>query len=267
MLTSVKYYGNVGIGVTSPQLFRAIDRKIYVVKLQNNRLGSKVLVNELVAAKIGKIMSLCFPASDIIEITEHTIKQSQRLTKTGMVPGLHFASQYLNHTEYMGKKNLHKASNIVEMAGVMLFDHMFHNSDRNNNTRNILLRQEDTACKIYAIDNSHLIRSGRWTLRTITSLGMTISPYYRYSYGLLLREHLSPQDFIPYVKRAANISKENIDCLVKEIPKEWLPDEIERQALLQYITTRLGMVEEIWEVLCNYIPQSRGGRQWWHSKK
>jgi hypothetical protein len=267
MLKAVKYFGDVGIGVTSPQLFRADDRKIYVVKLQYGQLGSKVLANEFIAAKIGGIMGLCFPFSDIIEITEEIISQSSHLTRLGAIPGLHFASRFLNHTEYMKKNNLNKAVNTLEMAGVILFDHMFHNSDRNNNTKNILLRKEHTGFRIYAIDNSHLIRSGKWTLKTINSLSGAIFPYCRQSYGLLLKDHLSPQDFLPYIEKVANISDEDIESLVQQIPGEWLPDSAERQALEKFITIRKGMVEKVWDVLCNHIPKSRGGRQWWHSKK
>lgn len=267
MLKAVKYFGEVGIGVTAPQLFRADDRKIYVVKLQSNQIGSKVLANEFIAAKIGEIMGLCFPLSDVIEITEQTINQNPHLTELGIIAGRHFASQYLNHTEYLKKNNLNKAVNIPEMAGVILFDHMFHNHDRNKNTKNILLRKENTGFRIYAIDNSHLIRSGTWTLKTINALSGAIFSYYRQSYGLLLNSYLCSQDFLPYIEKVANISNEDIENLVQEIPREWLPDSAERQAFQEFIIIRTGMVEKIWDVLCNHIPKSRGGRQWWYSKE
>lgn len=267
MLRAVKHFGEVGIGVTAPQLFRADDRKIYVVKLQSHQIGSKVLANEFIAAKIGKIMGLCFPFSDVIEITEQTINQSPHLTKLGIIPGRHFASQFLNHTVYLRKNNVKKAVNVLEMAGVILFDHMFHNPDRNNNTKNILLRKENTGFRIYAIDNSHLVRSSKWTLKTINTLSEAIFTYYRQSYGLLLNNYLCPQDFLPYIEKVANISDKDIENLVQEIPGEWLPDSEERQALQEFIIIRKGMVEKIWDVLCNHIPKSRGGRQWWHSKE
>jgi len=263
MLISMKHFGNVGVGVTSPQLFRANDRNFYVVKLQNNRLGSKVLVSEFLAAKLGEFMGLCFPISNIIEITDQTIQQSPKLLASGLASGRHFASQYLNHTEYVDVNNLHQAANITEMAGVILFDFMFHNSDRTNNKKNLLLRRENAGYKIYAIDNSHLFKTSRWTIPHLNSLSRIIKPYYRYSFGLLLSHWLSPSHFLSYVEKVKKMNQEYIDNLVKEIPEEWLPDDAERQALIAYITLRRDMVEGILEVVYKHIPKSRGGRQWW----
>ena len=50
MLEAVEYIGRVGVGVTSPSLIKGDDGFTYVVKMQNNRLGTKVLVNEYIAA-------------------------------------------------------------------------------------------------------------------------------------------------------------------------------------------------------------------------
>ena len=43
MLTAVEYLGSVGLGVTVPRVFRADDGNIYVVKLQNNPMGTKAV--------------------------------------------------------------------------------------------------------------------------------------------------------------------------------------------------------------------------------
>jgi len=266
MLIAVEYIGSVGVGVTNPQFFRADDEKIYVVKLQNNRLGPKVLVSEFLAAKFGEFMGLCFPTSDIIEINEQTLQKSQCYMTPEISPGRHFASLYLEHTEYVGKHNLYQATNTAEMAGILLFDHMFHNADRANNRRNLLIRQEDAGYKIYAIDNSHLFKSGKWTLESLKSLGTSIKPYYRYSFEILLRDYLSPQDFLPYLEKVATISNKDIETIVGEVPDEWLPDKLERQALAYHIKIRRDMAEQIWDILCKYIPKARGGYRWLYGR-
>lgn len=261
MLIAVEYIGSVGVGVTTPQFFRADDQKVYVVKLQNNRLGPKVLVNEFLAAKLGKVMGLCFPNSGIIEINEETLQNQCPLTPEASL-GRHFASEYLEHAEYVGKHNLYKGINTAEMAGVMLFDHIFHNADRANNRKNLLIHQEDAGYKIYAIDNSHLFGSGKWTLESLNRLSTKIKIYYRYNFGLLLQDCLSPQDFLPYLDKIIKFINEDIEAIVEEIPNEWLPNDSERQGLIQYINMRRNMAEEIWETLCKYIPKGRGGGRW-----
>jgi hypothetical protein len=266
MLIAVEHLGSVGVGVTAPQFFRADDGNIYVVKLKDNPLGSRVLASEFLAAKLGEILGLCFPPSSIIEIKEHTLQGKQDLAALETISGRHFASQYLDNTQYVGKNNLYQAVNTSEMAGILLFDHMFHNKDRANNTKNLLLRQEESGYKIYAIDNSHLFRSGRWTLESLNSLSTVITTYYRYSFGLLLKDCLSAQDFIPYLEKVKKLSNQQIDTLVREIPQEWLPDEPERQALARYIKIRRDMVEKIWIELCKQIPNTRGGRRWLYGR-
>lgn len=262
MLIAIEYLGKVGVGVTLPQFFRACDGNIYVVKFQNNQLSSRVLVNELFAAKLGAIMGLCFPPSDIIEINEEILNKNPCLLDLGLEPGRYFASLYLECSEYIGRDRLDKAINVSEMAGVMLFDHLFHNADRAKNQKNLLLRLEDERYKIYAIDNSHLFRSSHWSIDSFQNLGTKIKIYYYQHYRNLLKDILVPQDFIPYIEIVKKISNEQIDSIVREIPNEWLPGETERMALADYSKVRRDMADEIWERLCRFIPRSRGGRRW-----
>jgi hypothetical protein len=262
MLVAREYMGSVDIGITAPQFFRANDNNVYIVKLQNNRLGCKVLVNEFVAARLGKRLGLSFPPSDIIAITAEIWQHAPCPLTTDISLGWHFASRYLEHTEYVGKLNLAQASNITDMAGILLFDHMFHNGDRTNNRRNILLQQQDSDYKLYAIDNSHLFRSGKWTLESIRSLGTRIKVYTRYTFGLLLKDYLSPPDFLPYLANVAQCSDQELDSIVSEIPSEWLADQDERQALAQHLKLRRDLAPKIWRTLCGYIPKARGGHRW-----
>jgi len=254
MLTVVEYLGSVGVGVTAPQLFRANDGKVYVVKLQNNRLGCKVLVNELIACRFAELMDLCFPPGAIIQIDEIFIQKNRRLRAARIKPGRHFASRYLNAAEYVGRRNLTRAVNKSQMAGVMLFDHMFHNVDRTWNRKNLLLRREDTLYKLYAIDNSHLFRSGRWTLALLNKLAGKIGVNKRRSFGWLLKYYLSKNDFEPYIAQVKSITNSQLRQLVSEIPEEWLPEQAERDALLKYMITRRDKVDEIAGELIKLIP-------------
>ncbi|MEN6411559.1 MAG: HipA family kinase [Veillonellales bacterium] len=262
MLTAVEYLKNVGVGVTTPQFFRGNDGNVYVVKMQHNRLGTKVLASELLAAKIGELLGLCFPPGGIIQITEDLLQKNSCLPEAGAKPGIHFASKYLNNCRYVEKHNLNQVINISDMAGIILFDHMFHNKDRTYNRKNLLLRQEPAGYKLYAIDNSHLFRSGNWTIESLARLRSSCNVYYGYFFSLLLKKYLTPLDFRPYREKVSRLRDEQIEGLVGEIPEEWLSNEAERQALTNYIKIRRDMVEKIREELCNRIPRSRGGHKW-----
>ncbi|MEN6413779.1 MAG: HipA family kinase [Veillonellales bacterium] len=254
MLTGVKYLGAVGLGVTSPQLFRADDGKIYVVKLQNNCLGTKVLANEYLASQFAGVMDLCFPPGEIIYISDQVLQKSRRLKAKRVNKGPHFASRYIGGSRYVVRNNLYKAVNKTKLAGVMLFDHLFHNLDRTWNRRNLIIRREDQGGVVYAIDNSHLFRRGRWNINSLTKLESQITLNHRRAYGWLLKHFLTAGDFAPYVAKVKALSDEQITGLVENIPLQWLPDQAERQALIHYIRVRRDMVEEIAGRLYALIP-------------
>ena len=254
MLTALEYLGSVGIGVTSPQLFRAHDGKVYVVKLQNNRMGTKVLVNEYVACQFGQLMGLCFPPSDLIQLDEQLVRKDRRIKRAGIGRGPHFASQYLHSNRYVAKRDLQRAVNKSAMAGVMLFDHMFHNVDRTKNRKNLLVRREEMAYVLYAIDNSHLFVRGRWNVRSLEKLAPQIVINRWRSYGWLLNHFLAAEDFVTYAAKVRDITNEELYALVESIPQEWLSQDSERAALLEYIRIRRNMVDEIVAALCQSIP-------------
>lgn len=262
MLIAQEYLGKVGVGVTVPLFFRAHDGNKYVVKFHNNPISCRVLISELFAAKLGKIIGLCFPTSDLIVIKDPIIRSNHELLTLGVKPGLHFASSFLDGAEYVGKNRLHKVANVSDMAGVVLFDHIFHNADRAKNQKNLLLREEDSSYRIYAIDNSHLFKTSHWTQETFQKLGTKIKVYHFQHYRALLNDHLNATDFLHYKDKMKNITEQTIDDIIKEIPLEWLPEDRDRLAFSSYVKIRLTMIEEIWTKISLYIPQSRGGKRW-----
>ena len=254
MLKAVEHIGGVGIGVTSPQLFRADDGQVYVVKLQRNRLGTKILANELLAVKIGERLKLCFPASGVIELSQETINSYPRLAKAGVMPGRQFACRYLSHTMYVDRGKLAKAVNKEQLAGVMLFDHLLHNIDRTWNRKNLLIRHEQDGPKVYAIDNSHLFLRGRWTADSLKDLAGRMKVNSRRSYGVLLKYYLRPEHFASYAQAMLAISNEDVADIVFGIPEEWLPSHEERAALIEHIIIRRELVPDICRMLTALIP-------------
>ncbi len=254
VLTALEYLGAVGVGVTAPQMFRANDGKMYVVKLQNNRLGAKVLVNEYVACWFGQYMGLCFPPSDVIEISEQVLYKNPKLREAKITSKLHFASQYIHKNRYVSKRDLQKAVNKEAMAGVMLFDNMFHNTDRTKNRKNLLVCRENHRDVLYAIDNSHLFVRGRWSIRSLEKLAGRIVVNRWRAYGWLLTHFLMIEDFTPYVAKVKEIGDEELVLFVAGIPQEWLPLPQERAALLNYIIRRRNMIDDIVNALYQLIP-------------
>lgn len=247
MLNAIEYLGKVGVGVTNPEFFRANDNKIYVVKRTNNRVGKTVLISEFLAAQLGEKLNLIFPPSDIITVEKFLLEDSSP-------PSKHFASQYIVNCQYATSENILLADNLHKMAGIILFDHIFHNVDRTNNRKNILLCKQDHCTTIYAIDNSHLFKTGRWSIAALERLAPQIKVYPNYLYGVLLKKHLSPEDFSPYLDRIKALSTNDILEIVNKIPEEWLESPELKIAVIQFITSRFFVVDKIYEELLKKIP-------------
>ncbi|SHI49963.1 HipA family kinase [Propionispora hippei] len=259
MLLGAKYLGPVGLGVTAPQLFRADDNQVYVVKLQNNRLGVKVLVNEWLGAQLGQVLKLCFPPSDIIRLEEKIIRGNKLLRAAAVPAGLHFASRYIRKNRYVNRSNIKRALNTADMAGVILFDHMFHNFDRTWNRKNLLVCHDEAGYQLYAIDNSHLFSKGKWRSATLTELSDKITVNKHRAYGVLLKYYLRREHFSKYVALIQAIRPEEWQQMVDGIPQEWLPLPEERASLLQFLYRRQELVEKIADSICALIPDVHRG--------
>ncbi|SDF22525.1 HipA family kinase [Sporomusa acidovorans] len=263
MYRALRYIGPVGLGATSPQLFRAEndcgDVKVCVVKLSTNRLGTKVLVNELLAAQFGEWLKLCFPPGGLIHLSPELLKGSRRLTAAAVPSGWHFGCEYLQGVRYVDKYDLHRVVNKEQMAGVMLFDHLFHNPDRTENRKNLLIRRERSGYKLYAIDNSHLFRRGKWTINKLKELVDTITINHRRSYGVLLKYYLKPEQLFNYAAAVKAIGDDKLARFMDGIPEEWLPDGTERQALHEFLLARRDKADWVAEKLSRLIPNVHQG--------
>lgn len=251
MLTAVSYLKPVGRGVTAPHLFSADDGESYVVKFQSNKLGPKVLVNEWLAARLGQRWQLCFPPSDMMALSQDVIGQGHLSYR--VQPGVHFASQFIHGCRYLNRFLLHRAVNKAEMAGVILFDHLFHNVDRTRNPRNLLAKQTTTGWRIYAIDHSHLFIRGKWTPDSLEKLVEKVMINNQRFFGALLRRYLQADDFLPFLQAIETTTDADFAAIVNEIPREWLPGDEERELLIRWLSRRRGYAPDIVEQLCRLI--------------
>lgn len=254
MLRAKKYLGMIQTGVTAPYLIEADDGEAYVVKLKNNRLGTKVLVNEYIASCFAEQIDLCFPPSGPIEFTESFVAHSKHMKRAKAAAGLHFASRYLKHAKYVHRYHMDFVKNKRQIAGVMLFDHLMHNADRTLNGKNMLLQHEQDGYVFYAIDNSHLFGSGRWRADNLPILAERVKMNRRRAYGTLLKHYLCPADFTPYIEQFKIMDAPRIAAIVDSIPVEWLDDEGARMALKEFLVKRCAAADLIAEKMMEFIP-------------
>ena len=256
-LIAIDYLGPMQWGITAPRLVRANDSQLYVVKLCGNKMGVKALANEAVAANLGAKIGLCFPSSACIWLDRPLFERNRPLRKAALKEGPHFACRYLSHTSYVNRFELSRAVNRKQLAGVMLFDQLLHNTDRTHNRKNLLIRSEQEGHKIYAIDHSHLFKKGRWTKDTLHELAQDVSVNTRRVYGLLLKYYLQPSDFTVFGEKIKALTNEELADVISSVPEIWLPDPDEREALLYHLCIRRNLVDAVIAAIAAVIPQRK----------
>ncbi len=259
MLEAVEYIGRVGVGVTSPSLIKGDDGFTYVVKMQNNRLGTKVLVNEYIAAWLGRQLELPFPFGACIRLSDEFVAQNRRRFHRRAKAGIHFASRYLKGAKYVHYYHMPQVTNKAEFAGVILFDHLFLNEDRTLNGKNLLICREANGYRMQAIDNSHLFGSGRWVTENLASIKRRFRLNQRRAYGALLKRDLCGNDFACYIARFKALDDGQIRAAMDGIPKEWGMQAADLEAIVDFIQYRREMVERIAARIIDSIPNIHRG--------
>ena len=110
---------------------RCSDGHYYVVKFQNNPQHLRVLVNELLATRLGARLGLAVPPCGIIEVRKELIDLTTELAiqfGTGRVPcrpGFQFGSRYPGDPartpvhDFLPDEHLRDVENLVDFAGML----------------------------------------------------------------------------------------------------------------------------------------------------
>lgn len=246
MVILQKDYGRVGVGVTMPRLMEGSDGKLYIVKLAGNRIGAKALANEWLGYRLGRRCGLCIPYAEQARIAPKLLVMRTNLARQSTVDEVHFAMRYLPNCEYVGRRAMQYAINKDEVVGAMLFDHLLYNEDRTLNRKNLLAVWSWRGARIYAIDHSHLLGSGRWSAESLGERVTKIEINQRLAYGWIMRHYAGYDRLMKYAERIGSIKEEEIETILREIPTAWLSDT-DKEAFRRFWQTRQSMVTEIAE--------------------
>lgn len=259
MIVLRKDYGKIGVGVTMPRLMEGSDGKLYVVKLMGNRVGAKALANEWLGWRLGKRLGLPVLRSEVARIAPR-VATSPALRRMCQAGEVHFATRYLASSEYVGRHAMMYAVNKDEVVGAMLFDHLLYNEDRTLNRKNLLARRERCGARIYVIDHSHLLGSGRWQAQSILARSEDITVDRRLAYGWLLRHYITRERLEAHVARIRAVRAEEIEAILAEIPPAWLSDA-DKSAVAELWQRRQGLAGEVAERIASVADRDRRGER------
>ena len=159
-------------GGSQAHLLRASDNHFYVVKFRNNPQHVRILVNEYLGGKLGRLLELPMPEVGIIDIPEWLIQNSPELKidhgswSSPARNGWQFASRYVADPhvtqvfDYLPDAMLPRISNGQDFARVLVFDKWTGNSDGRQAIFVKASRQRSYHAMF--IDQGYCFNAGEW---------------------------------------------------------------------------------------------------------
>lgn len=245
---------------TDPHRVRCNDNITYVVKFAQNPQGIKALINEYVCARLAKNLDLPIPDFSLVHITQELINVSIKNIKLEdkVQPGIHFGSRELNKAIPLTSSDLIEyAENKMDIAKIILFDHIIANEDRCANTRNLLFDMEKR--RITIIDHSHAFELGCiWDAIQLRQRFNTPFRVYNLkgaTYSKLI-PYIEEHSFYTMVDKISNLSRNDIESLFNGLPDEWFCPDEDKEALTQYLYDRITRVDELMEAISKALKQN-----------
>src|SRR5579864_5360581 len=236
-------------GGAQAHLMRADDGHFYVVKFQNNPQHLRVLANELLATRLAESIGLPVPVTEIVEVREWLIKNTQELhvDQAGLSsqckPGLQFGARYVCDPadglafDYIPESMFAKVRNVDAFAGMLVVDKWLGNA----NGRQAVFWKKTNERKYTAtfIDQGYCFNAGEWNFPDSALRGV-------YARNCVYQEISGWESFEPWLARIENFNPEVIRETAEAIPPEWISNDWPAlEKLVEEIIERRSKVREL----------------------
>jgi hypothetical protein len=154
---------------------QADDGNLYVVKFQGNPQGTRVLANEMLAAKQAAMLRLPVPITVPVELPPELSEELYFETTSGrqpIRPGLHLGSRVVitslegRSYDFLPQGSQYSLRNPGDLVGIRLFDLWTCNRD----TRQLVVWKcsRDKKYTVTFIDNGHCFGGPEWNFAPLT---------------------------------------------------------------------------------------------------
>lgn len=232
-------------GYSKPQHILFSDGQTYVVKFKNNPSGTRIMVNEYIAGKLGQLLSLPIVPFEVVQIEEEFIKKHSILSNYKFAPGSQFASLYLENCIQLERnsRNEHVTiTNREHLARMIVFDLWIGNTDRKEN--NVLL--EPVVPKgyyLHMIDHGRCFSNADWTVKALKQMPkMSVKLNVHKWCASLIQNQNEVQVAIEEIMA---LSEEKINEVIDSIPNDWEVSDVERKELIMHLLKARELLKDI----------------------
>jgi hypothetical protein len=238
-------------GGAQGQLMLGADGQLYVVKFQNNPQHTRVLANELLAARLAAAAGFTVPHVELIEVSRWLVENTPELeidlgrTRDRCRPGLHFGSRFAGGlmpgqvVDYLAEEQLAEVKNLEEFAGILALDKWTANA--NGRQAVFTRRQRERRYKAVFIDFGYCFHAGEWKFEDAALRGV----YYRND---VYRNVTGWESFEPWLNRLETMPGETVWNAANEVPPEWYGGDLaDMEALVDKLLARRSRIRELIE--------------------
>ncbi len=237
-------------GGAQSQLMLGSDRKLWVVKFQNNPQHLRVLANELIATRLAAAAGLSVPVTDVVEVTGWLIQNSAEMyieigrgRREACVAGLQFGSQFAGGlmpgqvVDYLPEPQMTEVRNLGEFAGMLALDKWTGNC----NGRQAVFERKPKERKYRAIfiDQGFCFNAGEWSFPDSPLRGV-------YPRNLVYANVTGWESFEPWISRVETMEAHVLWSIAESVPPEWYGGDIRLiERLMERLLERQGRLREL----------------------
>lgn len=235
-------------GGSQSQLLRCSDGNHYVVKFPNNPQGIRTLANELLCARLARLLGLPAAAGEIVTVSQEFVESSPGLRielERGSVPcraGRCFGSRFAGHPDavqpcmHLSQPTLlGRVQNLSDFLGMLVFDLWTGNLD----PREVIFVRDKRhfAYRALMIDSGLCFTGTNWTFSANPWRSLHANrEVYRSAQGL--------HSFAPWLDRLeSEIDQQVLLRAAESVPPEWYErDAASLHRLIERLYDRRGCV-------------------------
>lgn len=267
--TTERIDGEFPRGGSRPLLVQIEGVGACVLKHQNSPQGTRLLTNEAIGHALCDLFGLDHPTCGIAHVSPTVLPPSGKyeLAETDVLPGCvvepgsHFYSKLLQPAGDLVADELTdlRVANADNFAGAIVLDLVLGNKDRSGGNPNVLVHRAAGHHRIAVIDWGMAFGSSSWSLGNLVDASFPPVDKRLYSgdFSPFLSALRNPgEEFRPWLDKAENIERREVEGAIAKIPNEWEVTAAERRALVEYIAHKLSHVGA-------YIDSRLSKDKWW----
>ncbi len=232
-------------GASQPWLVRCEDGGSYVVKFQNNPQHARVLANEMLASRLGRLVRLPVATAAFVDVSRSLLGSNPQLAfdvgerREPIRPGVQFGSRFPGIpsqtlvVDFLPDRLLRRVKDLPSVfLGAFVFDKWTCNCDGRQVIFHRPADDQGSSYSVAMIDQGFCFNDGDWTFPDSPIRGL-------YPRRLVYEKARGLESFEPFLSRIENLTPGELEECAQGIPTKWCePDPGQLARLMEALYAR-----------------------------